>query len=371
MIHVETLQKTPEGVRAFLALPKRLYRKDPYWVPPMKRMEMYHLIGDHNPWRNGPHSLFLAYDDERPVARVLAGVDERINERLGQKRGYIALFESENNMEYARAVLDAAVNYLKQLGMEIIIGPNEPGFDDYTEGLLYEGFDSLNSLFNPYNPPYYHEFFTAYGFTKYRDHRAYLLKISEFPAATYEKLSDMAQSRFGFRIALADLRPDHQETLARDVANMIAKALPSDSEITPPTIDDILSELKSLLRYTKADLLVTAYAGDRLVGVAVAFSDFSKLAKMINGRLFPFGWVARIFHKVRTARCSMVFVAPDYHNKAVNAAMMLKMYQRANAIGIQAFEISAIDETNLQSALSLERAGAKHYRTYRQYQLKL
>ena len=259
MIHVETLQKTPEGVRAFIALPRRLYRKDPYWVPPMKRMELHHLIGVHNPWRNGPHSLFLAYDDGRPVARVLAGVDERNNERLNQKRGYIALFESEDNMEYARAVLDAATTYLRSQGMETVFGPNEPGFDDYTEGLLYEGFDSLNSLFNPYNPPYYHRFFTEYGFTKYRDHHAYLLKISEFPSATYEKLSAMAQNRFGFRVAPAEIRPDNQEALARDVANMIAKALPSDSEIYPPTVDDMLYELKALLRYTKADLSVTAY----------------------------------------------------------------------------------------------------------------
>ncbi len=371
MIHVETLQKTPEGVRPFLALPRRLYRKDPYWVPPMKRMELHHLIGVHNPWRNGPHALFLAYDDDRPVARVLAGVDERSNERLQTKRGYIALFESEDNLEYARAVLDAAVQYLQQLGMKTIIGPKEPGFDDYTEGLLFEGFDSLNSLFNPYNPPYYHRLFTEYGFTKFRDHRAYLLKTNEFPTAAYEKLSAMAQNRFGFRVAGADLRPDNQETLARDVANMIAKALPSDSEVIPPTIDDTLYELRSILRYTKADLPVTAYVGNRLVGVAVAYSDYSKLAKMINGRLFPVGWVARIFHKIRTARCSMVFVAPDFHNKAVNAAMMLYMVQRAKELGIQAFEISAIDETNLQSSLSLERAGAKPYRTYRQYQLQL
>ena len=38
---------------------------------------------------------------------------ERLNERIGEKRGYISLFESENNMEYARAVLDEALKYLK------------------------------------------------------------------------------------------------------------------------------------------------------------------------------------------------------------------------------------------------------------------
>ena len=61
MIHVETLQKTPEGVRAFLALPRRLYRKDPYWVPPMRRIEYHHLIG-------APQSLA-----QRP-ARAVSGI---------------------------------------------------------------------------------------------------------------------------------------------------------------------------------------------------------------------------------------------------------------------------------------------------------
>jgi hypothetical protein len=35
------------------------------------------------------------------------------------------------------------------------------------------------------------------------------------------------------------------------------------------------------------------------------------------------------------------------------------------------FEASCIDETNLPSRLSVEKAGGKHYRTYRTYKLEL
>ncbi len=106
MIHVETLQNTPAGVRAFLALPKRLYRKDPYWVPPMRRLEFHHLFGVHNPWRNGPHSLFVAYDDERPVARVLPAWTSALTSVCKKARLYCA-FRERKQHGVRRAGLDA------------------------------------------------------------------------------------------------------------------------------------------------------------------------------------------------------------------------------------------------------------------------
>lgn len=371
VIHVEMLEKTKRGIRDFMELPYRLYRKDPYWVPPMYGMQFKLLLGEHNPLLNGEHAFFMAYAEERPVARVLAGVDERLNERIGEKRGYISLFESEENLEYARAVLDAAVQYLRGLGMERVVGPNTPGFDDFSKGLLAEGFDGTPMLFNPYNPPYYNDFFIAYGFAKHRDHYAYHLGLKNFPAKDYQGLSAMAQKRFGFRVQHVDLRSANAEKLASQVATVIDEAFPEDWELTPPTKDDILDEMKSLLRYTKTDLIVMAYAGERPIGILVCFPDYNRLLKNSRGRLFPLGWANLLFGKVRAVRCSMMFVIPEYQNKAVNVALTLAAYERASALGVEEVEASTIDETNLPSILATERTGAKRYRIYRQYELRL
>lgn len=67
----------------------------------------------------------------------------------------------------------------------------------------------------------------------------------------------------------------------------------------------------------------------------------------------------------------MMFVSPDYHNKAVSVAMALAAYESAVKLGIREIEASTIDETNLQSILSTERVGAKKYRTYRQYEMAI
>ncbi len=371
MIHVEMLEKTKKGIRDFMDLPRRLYRKDPNWIPPMYGMQLRLLLGENNPLLSGEHSFFMAYDDDRPVARVLAGVDERLNARIGEKRGYISLFESENDMEYARAVLDAAVGYLRGLGMERVVGPNTPGFDDFSKGLLWEGFDGPPMLFNPYNPPYYNDFFTAYGFAKHRDHYAYHLRLAEFPDNAYQGLSELAQKRFKFRVQHVDLQHANKGRLAAEVAGVIGEAFPDDWELLPPTKGDILDEMQSLMRYTKTDLIVMAYAGERPVGILVCFPDYNRLLKGSSGRLFPFGWIKLLFGKVKAVRCSMMFVTPDYQNKAVNVAMTLSAYDRARSIGVEEVEASTIDETNLPSILATERTGAKRYRVYRQYELTL
>jgi hypothetical protein len=371
MIHVEKLEKTKKGIRDFMQLPRRLYQGDPNWVTPMYGMQLKMLLGENNPLMCGEHAFFMAYDDDRPVARVLAGVDERLNERIGEKRGYISLFESENNLEYARAVLDAATQYLKTMSMTRVVGPNNAGFDDFSKGLLAEGFDGPPMLFNPYNPPYYNDFFTAYGFVKHRDHYAYHLWLRDFPAKDYQGLSAMAQKRFNFHVKHADLRPANAETLSDEVARVVDEAFPDDWELMPPTKDDILDEMRTLFRYTRTDLIVLAYAGVRPVGVLVCLPDYNRLMKGTNGRLFPLGWLRLIFGKVRSVRCSMMFVTPDYQNKAVNVAMTLTAYERAQMLGIDEIEASTIDETNLPSILATERTGAKRYRVYRQYELQL
>lgn len=337
----------------------------------MYGMQMRMLLGENNPVLTGDHAFFMAYDDDRPVARVLAGVDERLNERIGEKRGFISLFESENELEYARAVLDAAVAFLKNLGMTRIVGPNNPGFDDFSKGFLFEGFDGPPMLFNPYNPSYYNDFFIEYGFRKYRDHYAYHLRLEEFPAGDYDHLSVMAQKRFKFHVKHVDLRRSNAKKLAREVAQVIDDAFPDEWELMPPTPSDILDEMRALFRYTKADLIVMAYSEKRPIGILVCFPDYNRLLKGSNGRLFPFGWMKLLFGKVRAVRCSMMFVTPDFQNKAVNVAMTLAAYARAQSLGIEEVEASTIDETNLPSILATERTGAKRYRVYRQYELTL
>ena len=373
MLYVKTLEKTPKGLRDFLNLPYRLYKNDPHWVPPIYEMLLRSLLGDGNPMMSDEHRFFLAYEDDRPVARVLAGVDTRLTKQLGEKRGYISLFETEANMECARLVLEAATTYLRELGVECVVGPNASNFHDLNKGLLYEGEEGMPVLSNPYNPAFYNEYLSAYGFEKHRDYYAYWLNLSDFPAEECKRLGEMAQKRFQFRVESVELRPQNLDRIAGEIAQIVDESFSESGEAHKPTKDDILQEMKNILGYTAPGLIVLAYAGERPIGVFVALPDYNKLLKPNQGRLFPFGWATMLFSRksVRVARCSILLVSPDYQNKAVSVAMALKAYENAKKFGIRAVEASAIDEMDMQSILNTERLGAKRYRVYRQYSMKL
>ena len=96
-LEVQELQ-TKEERRLFVELPWSLYKDDPNWIPPL--LSDMHATLD--PQKNallrlGPSIFFLAYQDQRPVGRIGAGMDLRLNEAKGNNLGYITLFESIND----------------------------------------------------------------------------------------------------------------------------------------------------------------------------------------------------------------------------------------------------------------------------------
>ncbi len=369
MIHVDKLAKTPLGLKCFLDLPYRLYKGEVNWVPPMYDELRRTLLGENNQLLNDTHEFFVVYDDNRLVGRVLAGIDTRLNERLGEKRGYLSLFECEQNMEYARALLDAACEYLHSQGMEYVEGPDAPMLNDFSKGFLYEGFDGEPTIFNPYNPPYYNDFWTEYGFEKHRDHYAYHLNISDFPIEQFRILSERACKRFGYTVRLVDILHEDKNKLTTEAAQVITEAFPADWELVPPTKQDIFEEMNAMQSVATSAIVVMAYSGERPIGLLTAFPDFNPLIKRNRGKLFPFGWLTMLLghSEIKRVRCNMLFVSPEFQNRAVGAVMCLRAYEQAASLGIKEAEASTIDETNIRSVLSAERTGAQRYRTYRQY----
>lgn len=369
MIRVEILAQTRAALRPFVMLPFSLYKEEPNWVPP--------LIGDQIralcEKQDDPRRFFLVYDNNQPVARVMAGIDRRLNERLNKKYGYISLFECAQRPDYARTALDAACAFLKEAGAEMVIGPCSAAFDDFNKGLLVQGFDGPPVLFNPYNPPYYANYLEKCGFQKHRDHFAYYMRMDEFDVHRVEEIVPRAKKRFGFRVEHVIFTKENEEKLLRDVVRVIREAFPPEWEINLPTYEDILKEFRFIRRYYRQEMTVMAYAGNRPIGLVVAFPDYHQVLKKMKGRLFPFGWLKYLLWKgkINGARCNMQFVVPEYQNMGVNTAMFYAAYQGAKRIGIRWVEGSTVDETNAASINNTEKAGSHLYRIYRQYEKSL
>ena len=367
MIRVEILEQNRAALRPFVMLPFALYKEDANWVPPLIREQLTRLCEDNE----GPRRFFLVYDGDKPVARVMAGIDERLNERLNCKRGYFGLFECAQKMDYARTALDAACAYLREEGMDTIIGP--VGLSDFSKGLLVQGFDGSPVLFNPYNPSYYAEYFEKCGLTKHRDHLAYFMRMDEFDQHALDEIVPRAKQRFGFRVEHLQWTKENEERIAQNISRVVREAFPPEWESNVPTYGDTVRFLKRLRRYYRPEMAVMAFAGNRPIGLVAAFPDYNQVLRKMKGRFFPIGWLQYLIGKgsIHGARCCMQFVVPEYQHKGVNTVMFYEAYMGAKSMGIQWVEGSTVDETSVSSVTNTEKLASHLYRIYRQYEKKL
>ena len=75
--------------KEFVELPYRLYRDDPYWVPPL-RIAVKELLdrAKHPYYANAEVEFFLARQDGRVVGRVAAILDRAHNRFHEEKAGF-------------------------------------------------------------------------------------------------------------------------------------------------------------------------------------------------------------------------------------------------------------------------------------------
>lgn len=374
MIHVEIIKPARSALRPFIQLPFDIYKNDKNWAPPARHDLVKSLLGKDNEFfQAGIQRIFLAYDDEKPVARVLAGIDLRLSARMKETYGYISLFESYDNYEYAQAVLDAAMRFLKEHGAVSVLGPLPPRYDLLNTGVLVDGFDSPPVLQNAYNSPAIPGILEKYGFTKWRDYLAYDIKTENVPVDRILPMASRLRERFGFTVTRVDFSRSNLVRVAQDMSIIICESTPEEPGSYLPTTEDLLQLFKRIKPWLRNETAVMAYAGNRPIGMVVGFLDSTPSVLGTDGRRTPWNWLKRVITvgSTKSSRCPMQYVVPDYQNKAVNTVLLAEAVKGAKKLGIQRIEGSLVDETNVVSVNNTLSAGGKLYRRYRVYRLAI
>ena len=365
--------KGKSKLKEFMNIAWDLYKDDPNFVPPLKFDFMKTLRGLDNPlFMSGSHAFFIAYDEDKPVGRICSGIDEDLNKKKNIKEGYICLFECVNNKEIAFKLFDAAIDYLKERGIDTVRGPVSPTSGDDYRGLLVKGFDGPPVLMNSYNPPYYQEFFEDYGFVKYLDLYAYYYDLKTLYMDRYKKIVEYAMKKYNFHVDAINFNKLDSEMV--DIKTIIDEAMPEEWEdMTPPSLDEVKAEGRNLKFMADPDLIYIARYNDRPIGFAIALPDYNQVLKKLDGRLFPFGILKFLYYrrKINGLRLFVAFVVPDYRKKAVNGAIFYKTFEASVKKGYIYGEGSTIGETNVAMRRDVENTGGIQYRTYRLYKKEI
>jgi GNAT superfamily N-acetyltransferase len=356
--------------KAFVELPFKLYRDDPFWVPPLRR-DIYELIdpATHPFHQHATVELFLAKKNGDVVGRI-AAIDNYLHrEAHGEKTGFFGLFETVRDPAVARALFDAAAAWLSRRKLETMRGPASFSLNEEA-GLLVDGFDGPPVVMMTYNPEWYAGLVESYGFRKAMDLVAYFLPFSR-PVERLARIGEKLKARYNVTLRSLDKKRFWQEVaLVRKVYNEAWEKNWGHIPMTEAELDYMAKQLKPVV---EPSLVVFAEVNGELAGFGLALPDFNVALKHMNGSLFPLGWAKALWYsrRIRTTRVLTLGVLEKFRSKGVGELIQLELMINGEKLGITGGEFSWILEDNLLMRSAMEKMGATAYRTYRMYDVPI
>jgi Acetyltransferase (GNAT) family len=365
--------ETGADMRRFIGFPYELYRRDPYWVAPLRAEQKELLDTSKHPfWKRAELCCFLAVVNGNVCGRIAAIDDRAHNQATGDSLGIFGFFESIESEPVACALFQAAKLWLAKRGLRTLRGPLSPSIN-YECGILAHGFDSSPCVMMTYNPPYYARLIEQSGLKKAKDLFAFRLKLDETYAARRARLDRAVRVLSTPSVRIRPIRPDRFDEEVELIWNLHSSAWRQNWGASPfsrPEIHFLARQLKSLLN---PELALFAEAGDEAIGFGLCIPNMNEALKHAQGSLFPFG-LAKILYfksKIRALRVLALGVADGYRDSGVAPQLYARLVQAGLNLGYREAECSWVVEDNVAMLRSLQFLGAECYKTYRVYESPL
>lgn len=361
-------------LRSFVELPYRLHANEPQWVPPLRLERYLHLGRRTNAFfRRGEAEYLLAYRNGWVVGRISAHIDYRFCEFHRNRWGMFGFLELEDDVEVARALLDAAAGWLRARGREAMVGPMDFTLND-EGGILVEGFDREPLVRQPWHPPYYARLLEELGFEKAMDLLSWELRIEERQKVRpiIWRVAEQLEPRYGVRI-----RPMSRRTLWRDLrafGDIYNQAWRRNWGFVPYDEHDLRQLWFELQLTFDRDWFMLAESREgEPVGVAITVPDVNRVLRRMNGRLLPFGFVHYLRRRRLCDRVRVGFlgVKPAWQHTGVAAGLYAALYRSSERTGIGRGEASWILETNSSMNRALDALGGRVVKRWRVYRRPL
>ncbi|PRP90654.1 hypothetical protein ENSA5_62720 [Enhygromyxa salina] len=360
----------PRGASRFVRSWWPIYRGDPHWVPPLISERKAFLDPGKNPYfRRAEVRCFMAYRGRKPVGTIAATVDAELQAREPGV-GLFGFFEFIDDLEVARALLDAASAWLREQGMKLARGPFNFN-QNHDFGLLVDGFDIDPSVANPHNRAYYPKIYEALGLRGVMDWYAYWLEQGPVPPLI-ERLARRVESRNPkLRVETMDASDyDKGVQLFREIFN---DAWDHNWGHIPMSRDEFEFLGRRLEPLLDPKLCLFAFIDDECVAGSIALPNTNLVTKAMNGRIFPFGWwhAWRGGERIDAMRVLVLGVKQRYQHLGLGAPLYLRTWEEGLRRGYRGADASLVLESNRRMRGALERLGGRIYMTYRAYEQDL
>lgn len=343
--------KTRKQRKEFVEYPLRLYKGNPYFVPPLYGDEMS-MFTDKNVYSKTCDSVYyLAQRDGKTVGRIQGIVQKQYNEINGTKQVRFSRFDCENNEETAKALFDTVETWGRAQGMDTMIGPS--GFSDQErEGLLIEGFDYLSTFEEQYNYEYYANLIESCGYVKSVDWLERRLFKTPQQDERLEKFGKRALEKYNLHRVGDGMSKRAFINKYKDGMFYVLDECYKDLYGTVPFTEEMKKQLldQFMLLLNKDYLMAVCNEKEEVVAFGVCIPGFGRALQKSGGRLTPAG-IVRLLKEVKHPKSidlALIGIMPEYRKSGLTALVITELNNMLNKPGIEYLETNLNLETNTQ-----------------------
>lgn len=361
-----------KDIKKFIHFPYRHYADNKYWVAPLL-MEQNKLIdSDKNPFfKNAEIALFMLMHNGSPAGRIAAIIDHRYNEYHNTLTGFFGFYECNNSQDKSDLLFKAAEEWLRERGMEQVLGPAKPGMMDEI-GILVEGFDKFPTILMPYNKPYYDKLIKGSGYHPEMDLLSYLVTQDSVDRDRANRAVEIVKRRLpGIHIRKIRLKDIHEEV--KIVQDIYSRAWKDNWGFIPLTNEEFAALADDLKMIVDDNFAHIAEIDGTPVGFSIAFPDLNQVLRKMNGRLLPFGIFTLLLNrkKINKIRTALMGVIPEYQGRGIDVLLHREAIENGLIVGVYSSEVGWIIENNVNMVRVAEKIGGTIDKRYRMYGKKL
>ncbi len=354
----------------FIKVPFRIYKDDPYWIPPLIYERKEHFSKKNPFFEHAKVAFFIAKKNNCYVGRITAHIDYLYIKQYNRQCGFFGFLDAIDDFNVFKKLFEAAEEWVKKEGMQYIMGPFSFSTNDEC-GLLVDGFASAPTIMLGHAKPYYAKYVEQLGYTKEKDLYGYLLDSERDLPLFMKKMVEKTEGKIVVKpINKKDLKTSTE--LLRDIFN---DSWTNNWGFIPFTEEEFYYVGKNLNLIVDNDFVNVAYYKGEPAGMIVYLPNLNEIIKDLNGRLFPFG-ILKIIYRLKykqqkLARGVLLGVRRKYHKNILATAIVSHMIKRMQDIskrkGVSTLDISWVLEDNKGITELVERGNGTLYKIFRIY----
>ena len=334
----------------FINFPKKLYKGCEHYVPPLDNSE-YNTLTRHPALNFCDIRMWLAYQDNQIVGRIAGIINHKCNELKQQKRIRFGWFDTIDDINVAKALIDKVEEWGREQMLTEICGPSRYSNME-RQAMLVEGFDHTPSISADYNYEYYPKLIEQIGFEKEVDYIQYKVKVSKELPENFERLADILSRKYKVRLRHLKNR-DELKKCGMEFFHVLNRSYANIFNFIPLTDEEIQWTIEE--DFQVADTQLSSVLEDengRIVGFAFCLPSLSQALRKANGRLFPGGgWypVVKALRKNKYVDMYLTGVLPEYMHTGIHVLYHKQLHENFIAKGYEyAFTAQQL-ETNVAS----------------------